>query len=361
MSVTFIDPPGPLANTSEPIDFTTSYPVTSISIEYDPRVGRGARETVYDGVADDNTGGDFAYVYRRSTRSVDGLTWRIQREGKWPSELRIRVKEATPTSTSGLGYGTTYEVDLTAQDPLTMNAAGSYTIDGMTWWAKGPFLNPGTTAAVEAGLGLGMKVPGALSFGLSWRGSGNVLYPERVFVLPLAQLPGYNPLAPVAVMASLAGRYSYGGEGIVFAGLVDAALSSAALTGPEKATAMTTGLSSSTGGIFLGSPHNTDASSEYSVAANPNLPNAGDLLGSVAGVHRFGDKRYFPLMGAEVLSNESPDSYNKFPVNGFTYVRNGNGISSNPCFLFVVNRGSAEAQPTANYLRRLKIMQPRNP
>lgn len=104
MSVTFIDPPGQLANTTEPIDFTTDYLVTSISIEFNPDTGRGARETVWDGTADGtDQGGDFSYLYRGSEHgdlSGDGpYTWTIRRQGRWPAEFRIRVKESSQGGT----------------------------------------------------------------------------------------------------------------------------------------------------------------------------------------------------------------------------------------------------------------------
>lgn len=94
--ITFIDPPGPLTDTSEVIDFTATELVVSVSIEFNPQLGNGLRETVWDGPDGDGVG-DFSYLYRTSTKSGSGpYTWSIRRQGKWPAEFRIRVQEVAP-------------------------------------------------------------------------------------------------------------------------------------------------------------------------------------------------------------------------------------------------------------------------
>ncbi len=99
MTVVFIDPAGPLTNTNEVLDVTTNNLATSISVEFQPHLGTGKREAVFDGTRDDGTGGDFSYLYRKSTREGAGpYTYRIRRQGVWPSELRLRVTEGPPAS-----------------------------------------------------------------------------------------------------------------------------------------------------------------------------------------------------------------------------------------------------------------------
>jgi hypothetical protein len=145
VSAHFIDPPGPLANTSEPIDFTTDKSVTSISIEYNPHLGNGVRETVWDGTSEDgSTGGDFSYAYRKSSRSSDGLTWHIVRSTRWPDELRIRIQEAksdpTPSTTT---WSTLYSRDLTTlasqtiTGPSNVDTYGNFTMDSQPWYWHG--------------------------------------------------------------------------------------------------------------------------------------------------------------------------------------------------------------------------------
>ncbi|MEY4507971.1 MAG: hypothetical protein RLZZ450_93 [Pseudomonadota bacterium] len=130
MSIYFIDPPGPLTNTSEPIDFTTDSLVTSISIEFNPHLGNGLRETVWDGTADGtDVGGDFSFAYAKSTHSdldVAGpYTWQIKRNTKWPAEFRIRVKESTQQGGSPPAPGL-----YPALTPTVLSPVAQYALQG---------------------------------------------------------------------------------------------------------------------------------------------------------------------------------------------------------------------------------------
>ncbi len=121
MSVTYIDPPGPLANTTEPLDFVTTSRVVSISVEYQPTFGTGLRETVWDGTNDDetNTGGDFSYQFRQSSVSGAGpFRWHIVRSTRWPADLRLRVKEAPEAVTEA------------ALTPLDATSWGQWALNG---------------------------------------------------------------------------------------------------------------------------------------------------------------------------------------------------------------------------------------
>lgn len=95
MTVSFIDVPGPLSNTYEPIDFTTTTNITSISVEFNFGTGSGSRETVYDGTDDSNLNGDFSFMYSDSTHTGSGpISWTVRRRYRWPAgPMRIRVKE----------------------------------------------------------------------------------------------------------------------------------------------------------------------------------------------------------------------------------------------------------------------------
>ncbi len=124
MTVTFIDAPGPLTNTEEPMDFTSTYPVTSISVEFNPALGNGAREMVFDGTTDDvGTNGDFSYQYRASSKPAGNVgRWTIRRDARWPATFRLRVKERLPNG------GATYPEAIL--QPNLYGAVGMYALQG---------------------------------------------------------------------------------------------------------------------------------------------------------------------------------------------------------------------------------------
>jgi hypothetical protein len=190
MSTTFIDPPGPLAGTSEPIDFTTDRLVTSISIEYRPTTNTGLRETVWDGTSDvDDTGGDFSYLYRTSTRTGSGpYTWTVRRNQPWPADFRIRVKEASAVpAPAETFWDELLSVDFTALSSQTFSATGndykysSHTLsNGQTWELNGYV---GTASLVN---GLGVTVQGGGGFD-----GGNSANGGR-FTIKNTAVPGFD-------------------------------------------------------------------------------------------------------------------------------------------------------------------------
>lgn len=239
MSIAFIDPPGPLAGTSEPIDFTTTELVTSVSVEYRPSTGTGLRETVWDGTSDaDNTGGDFSYLYRTSTRTGSGpYTWTVRRNQPWPADFRIRVKEATPAPApdpGGQPWGAIYELDFSAQSSQVMAAPGSYTIDGLTWWRKNA-LKSGNVIQIVNGSGLQISDPSGML--------GGVDAPR--LCLPIANVPGFNAAAPYQVWAHWTGDSAGGREFTV--GLVDAPADASDITAAHNASFVSVGPSAVVG------------------------------------------------------------------------------------------------------------------
>lgn len=99
MTVTPLDPPGPIGSRVETIDFTATLPVVAVSIEFNPDEGNGARETAYDGTDESHANGTFSHRYRNST--IEGNTWHLRREGGWPGPFQLRVKEASVLPPAG--------------------------------------------------------------------------------------------------------------------------------------------------------------------------------------------------------------------------------------------------------------------
>ncbi len=242
MTVSYIDPPGPLANTREPLDFTTTELVTSISIEYSPAAGNGLRETVFDGTEDDGTGGDFAWAYRNSTRTGTGpYTWHIVRDAAWPADLRLRVKEAAGGGPAG--WKLLYDVDFTALSNQTLTPGGSYALDGLTWWCKPGGVSQSNVPAIVAGSGLRMGTSSAAEYIANFRS-------PKMF-LPFANVPGFDATAPVVVQANLTGQLATYN---VLLGVVDAAADATTLSAGELARRAA--ISAYTDG-GTGTPHGT--------------------------------------------------------------------------------------------------------
>lgn len=198
MSVTWIDPPGRLAATREPLDFTTSKNVTSISIEYDPETGQGMRETVYDGTNDDGTsGGDFPFMYHQSTRT-SRTTWRVVRNTPWPAEFRIRVQEVASAQSST--WTTLYECDLRNLPNQTITGATenntyvAFTMDGQPWYYHS------STGKVNLVHGTGLV--GTTS---GFRFSGNP-YAGFYVGLKVYQMAGWDPHKETCCQVKFAGN-----------------------------------------------------------------------------------------------------------------------------------------------------------
>jgi hypothetical protein len=204
------DTPGaPLASRKESIDFSGPRRVKEIRAVYD-------EEYAYR--TDGNGQGSFQAGFEDSTISEDGKVVSLKRRGGWNRIVRVYPEmEPAPPPTGGQAMGAIYEVDFTTLPTQVIGAAGSYTVDGKTWWAKGSLTYPGVvqTSGVLNGSGLyigtntGADLP---------QGSQNIR--GRMLVLPLSELDDFNPQAPLIVRA----KFSLPGWGPsrgAFVGLVD--------------------------------------------------------------------------------------------------------------------------------------------
>lgn len=187
MTVTFVTPPGRLADTLEPIVFTATEPVLAVSAEFRYEDGNGLWwETVYQD-------GRFSHAYASSI--IAGTQWTVRRSTPWPADLRVLVDEKPappPPPINGQGWGVIFESNL-LETPRNFTTLGSYAIAGATWWLKGAFgPTPGgyvSTAFTDAnGLNIRCNGGGDMSAtGLQW-------------FMPLSQFAAFNASAPVMVL-----------------------------------------------------------------------------------------------------------------------------------------------------------------
>lgn len=343
MTVTFLDG-STLSSTTETIDFTTDRLVTSISVEFNPGASTGFRETVFDGTSDvDNTGGDFSNLYRASTRSGSGpYTWAIRRQGRWPADFRIRVKEMDapvvppPIPTSGQPLGTIYEVDFTTLANQNMATAGSYVVDGKTWWAKGTDATGGGPAIVN---GSGMRQ----TYGIHDPSSVNQY---KVMFMPLAQFSDYNHLAPVVAQFRFgAGNFA---SWTAYGGLAQMAADANARTiGGRQDACVGVGAGTTTSMRYIAGNETT---SSYGGLTWTNPPT--DIVFSV---YRFSNSMVF--FGAVSSPGVWPDPFTiSTPKSGGQPLMRDVGVWTSPGFTYFVNNLSGTF-----YLTNLRLLQPRIP
>lgn len=136
-----------------------------------------------------------------------------------PENDRTNIAVSNPTG--GQAYGLLYAPDL-SDEPTRTLAPGSHTIGGVTWWVKG--IASGQTAGALHGTGLSIQS----DFGVDNSDSANS---NLRFFLPLANVPGFNPNAPVAIWARATGASWYW-----HVGFMSAAASGSSITTAERNT-----------------------------------------------------------------------------------------------------------------------------
>jgi hypothetical protein len=344
LSITFPDeqPGDTLASRREAIDFTSDREITEVRAVYD-------EELVY------TQAGGFEPQYSLSTKNDDATSFAVKRNGGWQRTMALYPEETpvppTPIPADGQTWGGIYDVDMTAQAAQTLTTAGSYTIDGKTWWAKGT-LPSGASSAVVATTGLRLATGTTGNFP-DWR--SNNAFGNRVYAMPLAQLDEYNPLAPLAVIARITSPNGWTANGQLnaYVGIGNVALTTAAVTAAEKAATTTVSMYNVTSMWFV-----RDAQANITDNISPSgagLTNIGQV---VQGVVRFATSRVYPLIGKYSLNPDlgDPNSlniYTAFPVAG-----TADGGTSNASVLFFLNQG-LDGTPQDYALTHLKIMQPK--
>lgn len=209
MTVTWPIPPNSTIDPrTRPIPFQAERDVTAVSVSFG---NRRAEERAY-------RDGAFVWPYLRSTRAGNLFTLvRDDGDAGWPADPKPFVDEEPPPPllpTGGQSYGAIYELDFTAQPTQNLNIApGSAVIDGLTWWAKNA-LGQATMSIVNGS-------------GLEWWSHDPSPPVARLLGLPLANVPNFNPSAPVQIWAAM--KRNSGNNG-VYVGLIDAPANNAAFS-----------------------------------------------------------------------------------------------------------------------------------
>lgn len=174
MAGSFTPTPGAtLAAVSTPLVYEATTEIVAISIGFGTK--RIEERAFRDGV--------FLPGYTRSTR-VDNV-FTLVRDSAWPADPKLFVDPVPAPPPGGQAWGGIYTLDFAAQPNQDLNASGAHTIDGRTWWAK----NSQGTSSVSIVNGEG----------LDWYSGSDGIPAARVLCLPLANVPGFNALAPFQV------------------------------------------------------------------------------------------------------------------------------------------------------------------
>jgi hypothetical protein len=329
MSVTWTDTPGSVVAPGDALDFVATGEVMALSVRYG--LTRPEERAYRDGA--------FVFPFLGSTKV--GTTFSLRRTGGWPLPPTVFVDEDTPIPTGGQALGAIYEVDLTAQATQTMSAAGSYVIDGKTWWAKST-LASGQSCALTNGMGLTIQYAGTGA--TAYSPTGNMAY--RMLFFPLAQLSGFNPLAPTTVLFRFAGT-NYTSVSYILGGLVHAVDSAAAWASADRPAQMWCGFGA---GAASTARYASGGSSVSGVTITPTSLVAGD--------HAFGVCNMMARYGVSMhgaWSGSLPSD-----PRGLT-----SGVIGLPTTLSPTNIGFGMAVNTQvnqlfqPYLTHLRVMQPR--
>jgi len=184
------DPDGAIESTAPIMGTASNTSGLVITIDYP----NGLHETVYQL-------GAFTPLYSAgSTINLSTGAYSILRAGGFPfgvSVTSIGCAPCPPIPTGGQSLGTIYEVDFRTLPNLTIGPVGSYVIDGKVWWAKGPLIANGSNLTSSIQNGAGMRFTTDKTYDLPAAGDMSC----RSMFLPLANISGYNPLAPIVVRA----------------------------------------------------------------------------------------------------------------------------------------------------------------
>jgi hypothetical protein len=256
---------------------------------------------------------------------------------------------------SGLSaaYNVLYDVDFRTLPNQPLVAPGSYVIDGKTWWMKGALGNAPAATEIVNGQGFHFAWPFNGTFPSpdygGWRSFSFTPCP-RTMLLPLAQLPGFNPKSPIAILTRMTSVNNLNEE--FWVGVMDHAANASPISSVEHDTQMTmcrTGTTST----WWTSQKNADT-------RNPQGTNYGPKLDSyVLGVIRPLAGFWYPMMGQwNGTALGIPDDYDGVTDTGGNHVMPSR-CSDSPSFVWAFSYTNS-GQPAMNaYMTHLKIMQPK--
>jgi hypothetical protein len=337
VTATPIDTPGStFSSTSEPIDFTCTTTPVAIS------VGFGSTRTEERVYRD----GAFLPGYKRSTANAG--TFSIVRDGGWPANPQIYIDEPTAAPTGGQAMAAIYEVDFRTLANQTIGAAGSYTIDGKVWWAKGSLTTPvPMSSAVVNGSGLRLSTTSGTALALA---AGSLDYAPRMMVLPLANLTDFNPLAPILVRAKFA---SASVSAVGWVGLIDTTSDAANYLAAKRSSE-----------ILSGTPGGSPSASFSIKRGTASVSSATGRSGSIGFTDRLvGVQKFSPRFGDHVDQAWTgaaavPAASGALPQDqGLSAL--DTGTPANPCVAFFLQNQSGS--PLDVYMTHLSISQPKVP
>ncbi len=209
-----------------------------------------------------------------------------------------------------------------------------------------------------SGAGLRLFQPDSIDLGSrAWWG-GNTLntYLARVNVFPLAQLADFNPDAPLAVTWRATGPTDGNNARCIVMALCDVTLDANALTGGDKATALTLNQFGDAGayGQWDVPPYDNFTATLLSTSY------AGTSLADYeSGIFRFLPGRYWPLIKQWGGTPADPDTMlAAAPSGGAQVHRPHTALSTSPCILFALQKPSSGGGTALNvHLTHLNIWQ----
>jgi hypothetical protein len=194
MAVTFLDPtlPSRLPSRFETIDARVTTPLNQLTVSL--RLPNGKWDVIFQ---DGLLGLEYAQT-TITNNGVDDNTLHITRVGGWPPGLPLSFRFKEPEPATAAELGPIYSVDFRALPNQAIGAAGSYTIDGKQWWAKGATtgLASGGTCTSDIVNGQGLRFQ-SNAVGLNLGTNGDLAH--RHLFLPLANIPDYTAAAPLVV------------------------------------------------------------------------------------------------------------------------------------------------------------------
>jgi hypothetical protein len=334
MSFTFDDPPGETLPTRlESIDGTATNAISEVRVAYD-------EELVY------TDAGGFVAPYLSSTLSSDKKTLSVKRAGGWQRAFDVHVEDPKTAPSNGQQLALIYEIDFRTLPSQAIGAAGSYTIDGLTWWAKGltsglPF-GASMSSAVVNGSGLRLSIIGSNAV-MSASGDMNM----RNLVLPLANIPNASLNAPTFIRGKFS--YAFDNSAYAFIGLVNTTSDAAGYLSAQRSAE-----------TFVGPP-NVSASPVTSLKAKYGTGAITDVSargGSAVYSSHFAGVQY--ANGFTDVGDQAWDGTGSIPsLSAFKPQNQGLsqyevGALANPCIMFAV---SSHVQDY--YLTHLSVYQPK--
>lgn len=235
-----------------------------------------------------------------------------------------------------------YAVDFRTLPNQTIGAAGAYTIDGKTWWAKANLVSGGTTLATNIVNGSGLHWALTAGIGSTDIGAAGSLAFRHMF-LPLTEIDGWEASLSYMVRA----RFAFNGSTSAMSpliGITSTTSDAVGLTAGQRANEILVAPLPQAG---------TTASLKYKIGTASALAatgRAGTILNSecVVGVYHFTPR--FALLGSEHLASGMPTDPSTWLAVQTVPAADFNGLRTNPGVFVGLDSGNNDW-----YLQQLRI------